>query len=167
MICNAFDNAVKVQYHIDLYSFCIHAWLGSSSCNGNLHTSNTISPQIAMFVWHQHGAHLGPVRPRWAPWWPHELCYQDLYCMTPLPRGLVIFTHDMKKFHIPGEQLFLKHPNRTNLLYQLQFIMIFCSEIYSLLMWNDLFLNLTNQNIYKRLIAPITAAILWHCDCNN
>ena len=25
--------------------------------------------------WGQHGAHLGPTGPRWAPWWPHELCY--------------------------------------------------------------------------------------------
>ena len=24
----------------------------------------------------QHGAHLGPVGPRWAPCWPHEPCYQ-------------------------------------------------------------------------------------------
>ena len=24
----------------------------------------------------QHGAHLGPVGPRWAPLWPHETCYQ-------------------------------------------------------------------------------------------
>ena len=23
----------------------------------------------------QHGAHLGPTGPRWAPCWPHELCY--------------------------------------------------------------------------------------------
>ena len=23
----------------------------------------------------QYGAHLGPTRPRWAPYWPHELCY--------------------------------------------------------------------------------------------
>ena len=26
--------------------------------------------------WSQHGAHLGPVGPRWAPYWPHESCYQ-------------------------------------------------------------------------------------------
>ena len=26
--------------------------------------------------WGQHGAHLGPVCPRWAPWWPQEPCYQ-------------------------------------------------------------------------------------------
>ena len=33
----------------------------------------------------QHGAHLGPVGPRWAPCWPQEPCYQGnitstLYC---------------------------------------------------------------------------------------
>ena len=26
--------------------------------------------------WGQHGARLGLVGPRWAPWWPHEPCYQ-------------------------------------------------------------------------------------------
>ena len=40
-----------------------------------------------------HGAHLGPVGPRWAPCWPHEPCYQG--CVIPqivalgAPRGLV------------------------------------------------------------------------------
>ena len=33
---------------------------------------------IARFM--GHGAHLGPTGPRWAPWWPHELCY--LGCAT-------------------------------------------------------------------------------------
>ena len=32
--------------------------------------------QIARFIWSQHGAHLGPVGPRWAPCWPHKLCSQ-------------------------------------------------------------------------------------------
>ena len=27
----------------------------------------------------QHGAHLGPAGPRWAPCWPHEPCYQGKY----------------------------------------------------------------------------------------
>ena len=31
--------------------------------------------------WGQHGAHLGPTRPRWAPCWPHELCYLGWFCM--------------------------------------------------------------------------------------
>ena len=29
--------------------------------------------------WGQHGAHLGPVGPRWSPCWPHEPCYQGVY----------------------------------------------------------------------------------------
>ena len=29
--------------------------------------------------WGQHGAHLGPVSPRWAPCWPHEPCYQGCW----------------------------------------------------------------------------------------
>ena len=28
--------------------------------------------------WDQHGAHLGPTGPRWAPCWPHEACYLGL-----------------------------------------------------------------------------------------
>ena len=30
----------------------------------------------------QHGAHLGPVGPRWAPCWPHEPCYQRCHNRT-------------------------------------------------------------------------------------
>ena len=29
--------------------------------------------------WGQHGAHLGPTGPRWAPCWPQELCYLGLF----------------------------------------------------------------------------------------
>ena len=29
--------------------------------------------------WGQHGANLGPTGPRWAPCWPHELCYLGCY----------------------------------------------------------------------------------------
>ena len=29
--------------------------------------------------WGQHGAHLGPVGPRWAPCWPHEPYYQGTF----------------------------------------------------------------------------------------
>ena len=34
----------------------------------------------SLIAWGQHGAHLGPTGPRWAPCWPHELCY--LGCLT-------------------------------------------------------------------------------------
>ena len=36
--------------------------------------------------WGQHGAHLGPVGPRWAPCWPHAPCYQGhLSIAGPIP----------------------------------------------------------------------------------
>ena len=38
----------------------------------------TLYPQIAKFMG-QHGAHLGPLGPRWAPCWPHEPYYQGVY----------------------------------------------------------------------------------------
>ena len=51
-----------------------------------------------------HGANMGPFRPRWAPYWPHEPCYQGVTCyllphwcwfmnyldVTWAPRGLNI-----------------------------------------------------------------------------
>ena len=42
--------------------------------------------------WGQHGAHLGPVGPKWTPCWPHEPCYQgyerDIWCYLWVP-GLI------------------------------------------------------------------------------
>ena len=35
----------------------------------------TLSLPREQGLWGQHGAHLGPTGPRWAPRWPHELCY--------------------------------------------------------------------------------------------
>ena len=35
--------------------------------------------------WGQHGAHLGPVVPMWAPCWPHEPCYQVFYMHNTEP----------------------------------------------------------------------------------
>ena len=43
--------------------------------------------KILLIQWHprkqslqgQHGAHLGPLSPRWAPCWPHESCYQGYF----------------------------------------------------------------------------------------
>ena len=33
--------------------------------------------------WGQHRAHLGPVGPIWAPWWPHEPCYKGRLLLFP------------------------------------------------------------------------------------
>ena len=37
--------------------------------------------------WGQHGAHLGPVGPRWAPCWPHKPCYQGCLCKSHKPQN--------------------------------------------------------------------------------
>ena len=34
--------------------------------------------------WGQHGAHLGPIGPRWAPCCPHEPCYQGSHCLLTM-----------------------------------------------------------------------------------
>ena len=43
----------------------------------------------------QHGGHLGPVGPRWAPCWPHEPCYQGSH--TP---------HNLNSLE-PGWEMFM------------------------------------------------------------
>ena len=39
--------------------------------------------------WGQHGAHLGPTEPRWAPCWPHELCYLGRCPLTSIGNPIV------------------------------------------------------------------------------
>ena len=53
-----------------------------------IHRTSNVMPLSVMTLawviqssWGQHGAHLGPVGPRWAPCWSHEPCYQG--CQQP------------------------------------------------------------------------------------
>ena len=55
---------------------------------GDNESTSTESTLIARFMgptwgpsgsWGHHGAHLGPVGPRWSPCWPHEPCYQGKF----------------------------------------------------------------------------------------
>ena len=60
--------------------------------------------QIAKFMG-QHGAHLGPISPRWAPCWPHEPCFCDFqnlfkFCATQWWTGLS--TGDEYSFMVTG-----------------------------------------------------------------
>ena len=51
--------------------------------------------------WGQHGAHLGPIGTRWAPCWPHKLCYLGMteydkehflgVCISPYWTIMIIF----------------------------------------------------------------------------
>ena len=42
--------------------------------------------QIAKFMGSTWGPHLGPVGPRWAPWWPHEPCFQGDFVHVTAPQ---------------------------------------------------------------------------------
>ena len=46
--------------------------------------------------WGQHGAHLGPVGPRWAPCWPHEPCYQGLLASERFVKITLMYTSLME-----------------------------------------------------------------------
>ena len=54
--------------------------------------SDAIWHQGSWSSWGQHGAHLGPTGPRWAPCWPHKLCCLGLVqvkvCCLSLPKAL-------------------------------------------------------------------------------
>ena len=39
--------------------------------------SQDLDPPRWQGSWGQHGAHLGPISPRWAPYWLHKPCYQS------------------------------------------------------------------------------------------
>ena len=57
--------------------------------------------------WGQHGAHLGPTGPRWAPCWPHELCsLGTLNHSIATPKGVFyevpVFHYGYKKSYRPN-----------------------------------------------------------------
>ena len=63
--------------HIDVSGVVTHLALTTTtvlSIDEWIHPHKKESTLIARFMG-QHGAHLGPTGPRWAPCWPHEPCY--------------------------------------------------------------------------------------------
>ena len=73
-----FSDSKKEVSHVALYYYRTYkriVWKQSA----------IVSPQIAKFMG-QHGTHLGPVGPRWAPCWPHEPCYEGPDASTRLEK---------------------------------------------------------------------------------
>ena len=62
----------------------------------------------------QHGAHLGPVGPKWAPCWPHEACYQEYYESHFMRVKHIRIYH--RKVHVAhmGPTWFLSAPGRPH-----------------------------------------------------
>ena len=58
--------------------------------------------------WGQHGAHLGPTGPRWAPCWPHELCYLGRHATRNM-------NHHQQTSHLDNTvQCFLTNPPKKS-----------------------------------------------------
>ena len=71
-----YSRDVFVQWH---FIFTV-AWIPPLYSNWYVwkNTKKFRWPPREQGTWGQHGVHLGPVGPRWAPRWPHEPCYQGL-----------------------------------------------------------------------------------------
>ena len=87
----------KILNHYLLQTIHTQAWI-RATLSLVIQGSDLSGPQIQPRLrssWGQHGTHLGPVGPRWAPCWPHELYNQggywpnnmvgNRYCIVRLP----------------------------------------------------------------------------------
>ena len=82
----------------------------------------------------QHGAQLGLTGPRWAPCWPHELCY--LECYQPLSEPIMISSKD--KYNVAkqqaantGFQLCVITQNVSHIIDIMEFMMHYYTHIFS------------------------------------
>ena len=58
--------------------------------------------------WGQHGAHLGPVGPRWAPCWPHERCCHRclvIQLVCEYRNGCSMFIYPLRYYSDMGKQI--------------------------------------------------------------
>ena len=87
---NVFDNVVCEKWAILSQPQCVKTYGQVRSVKKvidrvpapslrNMLTAVHVPAQIARFICGQHGAHLGPGGPRWAPCWPNEPCYQGAF----------------------------------------------------------------------------------------
>ena len=82
-------------FHIILFEFCLKTEMSNRILQWFLYCYRSLDrcindsfpfsiPPVSLLPryqgsWGQHGAHLGPTGPRWAPCWPHEPCYLGLF----------------------------------------------------------------------------------------
>ena len=80
------SNCRKYSYVKQLNGACQNVHCGneliSALFNGD---ANLAYPPRLQGSSAQHGAHLGPTEPRWAPCWPHEPCYLGICGLSSCP----------------------------------------------------------------------------------
>ena len=79
--------------------------------------------------------HLGPTGPRWAPCWPHELCY--LGKCTPILESIINLTAIFSWLHLQAD-IYWSHMNLNGTIF------IFLTNFY---FSNQIFIFLTNLSV--------------------
>ena len=67
--------------------FCFHRLIRFT-------TFKTPTPPWQQGSWGQHGDHLGPIGPGWAPCWPHVTCSLDHSAHLSMPKYLTMFSNN-------------------------------------------------------------------------
>ena len=82
IFCRHPNSYILLMYLVEVVSQTIMSlkFLGYQWFQIDIHRSCNFTQygysNIQQGLWGQHGAHLGRVSPRWAPYWPHEPCFQ-------------------------------------------------------------------------------------------
>ena len=77
--------SIMYQGICEMTAVCDHSCMCDSACfsrayiTTQCYSGQSVSTTLIARSMGQHGAHLGPTGPRWAPCWPHELCYLGIY----------------------------------------------------------------------------------------
>ena len=98
------------SWHINEIRF----WLAKAMPRWNTH-AHMLTPQIAKFMGPTWGPP-GSCRPRWAPCWPHELCYQRRTCSKSIKMDHVLYSlfmdmdiiyHSTRSCFVEAQNIFL------------------------------------------------------------
>ena len=111
------------------------------------HSSPTIASHWVLMIcspwkqgsWGQHGVHLGPTGPRWAPCWPHELCYLGWFWLKLYPCLVELYSTSyhgvislLNGQFSPKSSQKTPHSSPVRAMYGLSFYTTNCYEIYAL-----------------------------------
>ena len=74
-----------------------------------------------------HGAHLGPTGPRWAPCWPHELCYVGTFSRPPCTALTAPWLNYVPRKMPDVRSRYALYTNMRRFIYCMLYLMYECS----------------------------------------
>ena len=151
-----------------LFAYFIYEF--NFNANVDYWTEHCVNLSNTMKLWKNpdskvHGAHLGPVSPRWAPCWPHEPCYQGNTCSDIPVHHLVtkVFKNGQKKANqtpVPhGQQSICFHLSSvvhcSHDLYFYSPYQFFNTYMY----WGMVICHILHASYYRQVIIIIITAV--------